>query len=104
MNINGYETVTSFYLDFSVADRLGSAAIKDTFNNAFDKWKHDYKYLTELVMVLNWKMCEHYEKNKSIAKIYSNLWAIADGYACENLKGAELKYFLRTTDVKETEY
>lgn len=98
MNINGYETITSFYLDFSVADRLGSAAIKDTFNNAFDKWKHDYKYLTELVMVLNWKIWEHYEKNEFFAEIYSDLWAIADSYACDNLKGAELKYFLRTTD------
>ena len=98
MNINGYETITSFYLDFSVADRFGSAAIKDTFNHAFDKWKHDYKYLTELVMVLNWKIWEHYDKDEFIAKIYSDLWAIADSYACKNLKGAELKYFLRTTD------
>lgn len=98
MDINGYETITSFYLDFNVADRLGSAAIRDTFNHAFDKWKHDYKYLTELAMVLNWKMCEHYENNELFTEIYGNLWAIVDSYACENLKGAELKYYLRTTD------
>lgn len=98
MNINGYETITSFYLDFSVAEELGSEAIKSVFNNVFNKYKHDYKYLTELVMVLNWKMYEYCESNCSLGKVYGDLWAIADTYACDNLKGAELKYFLRTTD------
>lgn len=97
MNINGYETITSFYLDFSVADELGSESIKSVFDNVFNKCKYDYKYLTELVMVLNWKMYEHRD-GCLLGKVYADLYAIADTYACENLNGAELKYFLRTTD------
>ena len=62
MNVNGYETFTTFWEDFSIADRFGVTAIKDTFTRAFNEWKHDYKYLTELVMVLNWKLWHFYSK------------------------------------------
>lgn len=34
MNINGYETITTFWDDFSIADRFGIAAIKDTYKRA----------------------------------------------------------------------
>lgn len=98
MNVFGYETITTFYEDFTIADRFGVAAIKDTFNRAFNEWKNNYKYLTELVMVLNWKIWEHYEKNKEYAEVYNKLWEKADGYACENLHGEEAEYFYRVTD------
>ena len=94
----GYTQITTFYEDFSIADRFGAKAIKDTYNRAFKSWKKDYKYLTELVMVLNWKMFRWYNKNDEYAKLYQELWEKADAYACENLKGEELSYFYRTTD------
>lgn len=99
MNINGYETITTFWQDFSIADHFGVAAIKDTFNRAFNEWKNDYKYLTELVMVLNWKIWEHYKmNNNTCASVYNELWQKADEYACENLHGDEAAYFFRVTD------
>lgn len=49
-------------------------------------------------MVLNWKIWEHYQNNDDLANIYNELWAKADGLACDNLKGEELSYFYRTTD------
>ena len=98
MNINGYETMTTFWNDFSIADKFGVTAIKDTYNRAFNEWKNNYEYLTELVMVLNWKIWEHYESNKSYGELYNKLWEEADMYACENLKGEELIYFYRVTD------
>ena len=98
MNINGYETMTTFWNDFSIADRFGVTAIKDTYNRAFNEWKNNYEYLTELVMVLNWKIWQHYEKNDRLAVIYNDLWEQADEYACKNLKGDELAYFYQTTD------
>lgn len=98
MNVFGYETITTFYEDFTIADKFGVAAIKDTFNRAFNEWKNNYKYLTELVMVLNWKIWEHYEKNKEYAEVYNKLWEEADEYACENLHGEEAEYFYRVTD------
>ena len=99
MNINGYETMTTFWDDFTIADAFGASAIKDTFNRAFEEWKSNYKYLTELVMVLNWKLWQHYEQNDmALAELYDELWQQADVYACENLKGEELKYFYEVTD------
>lgn len=96
--INGYEMTTTFWQDFSIADKFGVAAIKDTYKRAFNEWKSNYKYLTELVMVLNWKIWQHYENNESIARVYNELWEEADLYAQENLHGEEAEYFFRTTD------
>lgn len=98
MYLNGYETKTTFYQDFTIADRFGITAIKDTFNRAFEEWKTNYIYLTELVMVLNHKIWEHYETNNEIAKVYDACWRYADAYALDNLKGEELTYFCNTTD------
>lgn len=96
--MTGYTPITTFYEDFSIADRFGISAIKDTFKRAFENWKDNYKYLTELVMALNWKIWEHYEINEKIARVYNDLWEKADAYAQDNLKGDELRYFYATTD------
>lgn len=101
--MTGYKPITTFYEDFSIADKFGIDAIKDTYNRAFNEWKSDYKYLTELVMVLNWKIAEHYkeggtDKDNEIAKLYNDLYLKADEYAVDNLKDEQLKYFYNTTD------
>lgn len=94
----GYKPITTFWEDFSIAEAFGERAIKDTFKRAFDNWKGNYKYLTELVMVLNWKIWQYYEENERYANIYNKLWEKADEYACENLTGEELSYFYHVTD------
>lgn len=96
--MTGYRPFTTFYEDFSIADNFGPNAIKDTYKRAFRSWKTDYKYLTELVMVLNWKIWEHHGHNEEYAKIYDELWRKADAWAMNNLKDEELTYFIRTTD------
>lgn len=93
-----YEFKTTFWSDFTIADAFGTEAIKDTFNRAFKHWKDNYEYLTELVLVLNWKIWQHYEKNETYAKLYNELWIKADNYGLDNLKGDELDYFIRTLD------
>lgn len=98
MNVNGYETITTFWRDFSIADAFGLSAIQDTYNRAFNEWKNDYKYLTELVMILNWKMWSHYEKNEQYAKLYHVLWSETNKYAYGHLNGEEFSYFYRVTD------
>lgn len=97
---NGYELTTTFWQDFSIADRFGVQAIRDTFNRAFEEWKTNYVYLTELVIVLNWKIWVWYQKNGNCEQswLYNELWEKADEYAMENLKGEELDFFIRVTD------
>lgn len=96
--VTGYKPKTTFWEDFSIAEMFGNDAIKDTYQRAVND-ACDYKMLTELVMVLNWKLWQHYNiGNEKVAKVYDELWKKADVYAQEHLKGAELDYFYQTTD------
>lgn len=96
--MTGYKPKTTFYMDFSIADNFGEDAIKDTYKRAFEGWRDNVEYLTELVMVLNWKIFEHFETNKRYAQIYQDLYMETDEYALNNLQGEELAYYYRTTD------
>lgn len=89
----GYTPLTTLWEDFSIADKFGIDAIRDTYNSAFDFAKDDYRYLTELVMVLNHKIWYWYEKDYGKAKLYDTLWKKADEYAMDNLKDDEISYF-----------
>lgn len=93
------EDFTTFKMDFTIADRFGIKAIKDTYKRAFNEWKSNYKYLTFLVLNLNLKMWEHWEKhNEEYTRLYNDLWETADNWAIDNLKGDELKYYLDILD------
>lgn len=94
----GYEPKTTLWEDFSIADEFGLVAIKDTYKRAFEFAKNNYIYLTELVMVLNHKIWFWYDKDGEKARLYNDLWAMADSHAMDNLKDDELTYFLNITD------
>ena len=96
--LTGYEPQTTFYMDYSIAERFGVNAVKETFERAFENWKNDIVYVTELSMATNWKIWEHYEKNEKLARVYNELWERIDSWCMENLKGEDMKYYLRTTD------
>ena len=95
--MSGYKPKTTFYTDFSIADKFGIHAIKETFETAFNEWKSNYEYLTELVMVMSWKSFEH-QYNYEYCKLYSDLYYKSDTYALNNLKGEKLDYYIKTTD------
>ena len=40
----GYDLMTTFWEDFSIADKYGIAGVKDTYRRAFNEWKDDYEY------------------------------------------------------------
>jgi hypothetical protein len=94
--LNGYEPKTTFWQDFTIADAFGIDAIQETYNKAFEEWKDNYIYLTELVMVLNHKAWQHFENGK--AGIYTTLYYKTDTYALDHLKGDELSYYISTLD------
>ena len=68
------------------------------YNRAFKEWNEDYKFLTELVLVLNHKIWQHHKSRPEVAALYNDLWKQADLYAVENLKADELNYFFEVTD------
>lgn len=96
--VTGYEPKTTFWDDFSIADRFGLNAVQDTYNRAFRGWKDNYVYLTELVLVLNHKIWQHYQTNEPLAKLYDQLWRKADMWACEHLRGEEIEYYYTILD------
>ena len=94
-----YEFKTTFWMDFTIADKFGIEAVKDTFKRAFSEWKTNYIYLTELTLVINWKCWQHYENNNiEISKLYSEYYYQLREYGLDNLKGKELEYFIKTLD------
>ena len=87
----GYTPKTTYYTDFSIAENFGTKAILETYEKAkkelSQNYMANYKELTELVMVLNWKTWEHYKRNEKYTKLYNTLWEQLDNIAIENLKG-----------------
>ena len=94
----GYVPQTTFYTDFSIAEKFGKAAIQDTYDRAFKEWKTNVKFVTELCMVLNWKLWRWYEHNDEYFELYNKLWEELDNWCLDNLKGDDLVYYTRTTD------
>lgn len=98
---NGQEFQTTFWEDFSIADAFGDDAIKDTYKRAFGEWKEDLVYLTELVIVLNMKCWQWYEKgNETRSMLYSDLYYKTNDYAWDFVGEDEEKseYYFRMTD------
>lgn len=98
--LTGYKPKTTFWQDFEIAEIFGGEkGIRDTYKRAFREWKSNVEYLTELVMVLNWKTWQHYEaKHDLLYRTYEALYFEADGWATANLTGDDLTYYYRTTD------
>lgn len=95
----GYKCFTTFWEDFSIADKFGVRAIKDTYRRAFNEWKYDHRYLTELVIVLSWKMWEYYQKeNETYTELYKQLYNDTDRFAVENLTEEEIEYYYDKTN------
>ena len=94
----GYHCITSFGMDFGIAERFGVNAILDTYRQFFNGAKNNVKYFTELVLVLNWKICQWYESNEVYAKLYDQLWREADEYGCEHFTGEDAEYYYKTLD------
>lgn len=96
--MNDYELKTSFWMDFSIAEKFGLEAVMDTYERAFKEWKNDVVYVTELTMVLNWKLFQWYKKDKDMYYLYTNLYYETDDWCYRNLKGTDLAYYYKTTD------
>ncbi len=95
----GYKPKTTFWQDFCIADAFGANAVKDTYRRAFRDWHTNTEYITELVMVLNHKIWQHYEaKNRDLAYIYDQLWRELDDWCRDNLTGEAAQYYFETTD------
>ena len=99
MKLLDYGCQTTFWQDFSIAEKFGKEAIIATYKRAKKEWSKDKIYGTELSMGLNHKCWSHYEaQNIEISQLYSELWAEYHDFVLDNWKGEYLAYYLKITD------
>lgn len=92
-----YQTLTTYWSDFTIADVFGKKAIKDTYKQAC--LNKDVKMFTELVIVLNHKCWYYWErKNEELSKLYADLYHQAAAWAGEHFRGEDYEYYFRITD------
>jgi len=113
----GYTKKTTFWDDFSIAEVFGKddpnkgiEAVKDTYRRAFDEWKSNAEYITELSLVMNHKCWYFYDvANKvsdpqlksyadELSHLYADLYYKVDNWCLDHLKGADAEYYFRVTD------
>ena len=95
----GYTQRTTFWDDFTIAERWGVKAIEDTYKNAFQSWKNDLVFIVELVLVLNWKMLymdERHMTEKSV--MYYKCWVELSNWCERHLEAGASEYFINVTD------
>lgn len=89
---------STFRQDFTEAEKKWEKAIIDLCTEKFEANKKNIKLLTELVLVTNRKIREHYEEDVDIAQVYDKLWRDLDQRCCDNLEWEEAKYYIIKTD------
>lgn len=101
----------TFETDFKIGLACnGVGGVRDTYKRAFNEWKDDIRYLTAMVLALNWLGGEYYEReNTEVAKVFYELQQELDQYIldCEyvgekevfkHFNKEEVGYYLRATD------
>lgn len=96
--LTGYKVLTTFYTDFSIGEMFGLDSIKSTYDTCFNESKDNYQYVTELCMVLNWKMFRWFKDRYEFYQLYKILYTELDRWCIDNLKGDELEYYYQNTD------
>ena len=89
---------TTFWEEFSIADNYGPDGVREHYDLVFKQWKDNLRYLTELVLVLNWKIYQWYGVDDTLGLTYDELWKRTDSYALETLKDSDLHYYLSILD------
>lgn len=98
-----YKYFTTFWSDFSIAECFGKTAIEDTAKRAYEEWKDDVSYLTELIMVINHKCWDHYHNGNNILSnlygdMYYEYYDKAIDYLDKNGSKDQVSYFIQTLD------
>jgi len=96
----GYRPFTTFFMDLSIADNYGKAAILETYDRVVKEWGHNVKYFTEFALMLSMKAVFYYDvrKNMELNGLYADLYDKARDFAYENFDENGRRYFYEHTD------
>lgn len=88
----------TFWSDFSIADRFGYRAIRDTYKRS-QHYISDPGMYAALVVTLNHKIWSHHEGGDvATARVYNELWAEAHDRALETFTGDDARLYFKLTD------
>ena len=96
-----YVPFTTYASDFILAEIEGSAGVIKTAKNAWENWKTDYKWATEIIMALNFLAWYHYDEGDiSLSQLYSELYYKYMDLYYEQFEGNSeaTDYFFNMTD------
>ena len=95
--LSGYEPITTFWQDFSIADKLGINDIEETYECIKSEWKDDFKYWTELCLVSITRYGNGMREIIKKAVLYDKLWREADEMTSE-WSDEKQEYYFQVTD------
>lgn len=96
----GYTPITTFWEDFSVAEKGGIVAINKTFNVAFNEWKTNIKYIAELELVMGHKaeFFASYLRNNKLKEIYYDYYKHLNNSQIEEIYSSYIDKFYEIHD------
>ena len=94
----GKQRKTTFFSDLSIAECYDIDSIKETYRDVMCSWGDNLEFMCEWVICLNQKICQHYENNEPLARVYDELWRKADDYCRKHFKGEELRKYYEYID------
>lgn len=95
----GYETISTFYSDLTIADAYGKNGVLDTFKRVIKHWFKDRDMFTEFVICLNVKAWQHHgEGNQQLSALYSDLFYKAKDKVYDEWSKEDIRYFFEMTD------
>ena len=97
---NGYERISTFFSDLSIAEWCEDEnGVQETYDKVVNEWIHDVKMFAEFVISLNWKSWEWAARqNDKLGKLYSDLYYKAHYLALDTFKGEDAEYYFNVTD------
>lgn len=89
ISLRRIEDKSGYCFAFSLCDGKGPEGVRSLYN-MIPKEELGYEILTELVMVLKWKLFEYdNKKDTAMAGMYKRLYEDAKGFAEKNLQDQE---------------
>lgn len=95
---NGYKMQTTFISDFKIASAFGASAVQDTFDNAYECYRDNLVYATELAISMSIWSCHFYDINQELSLLYSDLYHKIDNWCMSHFKGKDLQFYINITD------
>lgn len=95
-----YRSISDYWDRYSIAEKESLDAVKIVNKAIFEEAKDDYKLITEMALVLIYKIVDCNEKpsKKRLCGFYRDFYEEVNSYAVTHLKANKLDYYFAVTE------